>query len=65
MRRFAPTRPTLAGAAAGLLSGGLAATVYGLHCQETAIPFVAIFYTLGIVLSTAAGAIIGSRVLRW
>jgi hypothetical protein len=65
MRGFAPTRPTLAGAAAGLLAGGLAATVYGLHCQETAIPFVAIFYTLGIVLSTATGALIGSRVLRW
>ncbi len=65
MRRFAPTRPTLAGAAAGLLAGGLAATVYGLHCQETAMPFVAIFYSLGIMLSAATGALIGSRVLRW
>lgn len=65
MRSFAPTRPTLAGAAAGLLAGGLAATVYGLHCQEVAAPFVALWYTFGILLSTLAGALIGSRALRW
>lgn len=65
MRRFAPTRPTLAGAAAGLLAGGVAATVYGLHCQEIAAPFVALWYSLGVILSTALGAIIGSRALRW
>jgi hypothetical protein len=65
MRRFAPTRPMLAGGAAGLLAGGLAATIYGLHCQETAAPFVAIWYSLGVLLSTLAGALIGSRFLRW
>jgi hypothetical protein len=65
MRGFAPTRPTLAGAAAGLLAGGIAATVYGLHCEEAATPFIAIFYTLGIALSTLAGALVGSRLLRW
>ncbi len=65
MRRYAPTRPMLAGAAAGLLAGGVAATVYGLHCQETAAPFVALWYSLGVVLSTLAGALLGSRILRW
>jgi hypothetical protein len=65
MRRFAPVRPMLAGAAAGLLAGGLAATVYGLHCQETAAPFVAIWYSLGVLLSALLGAVIGSRALRW
>jgi hypothetical protein len=65
MRRFAPTRPVLAGAAAGLLAGGLGATIYGLHCQETAAPFVAIWYSLGMALSTLTGAVFGSRVLRW
>lgn len=65
MRRFAPTRPALAGAAAGLLAGGVAATIYGLHCQEVAAPFVALWYSLGMVLTAAIGAIIGSRALRW
>lgn len=65
MRRFATTRPGLAGAAAGLLAGGIAATVYGLHCAETAAPFVALWYSLGVALSTLAGALLGSRLLRW
>jgi hypothetical protein len=65
MRRFAPTRPALAGAAAGLLAGGVGATVYGLHCQEVAAPFVALWYSLGMVLTAAVGAVAGSRLLRW
>jgi hypothetical protein len=65
VRQLAPTRLTLAGAAAGLLAGGVSATVYGLHCDETAAPFVAIWYTLGIALSAAVGAIVGRRVLAW
>lgn len=65
VRSFAPTRLALAGAAAGLLAGGVAATVYGLHCAETAAPFVALWYSLGILLSTVVGAILGPRVLRW
>lgn len=65
MRRFAPTRPALAGTAAGLLAGGLGATVYGLHCAETAAPFVMIWYSLGVALTAALGAIVGSRLLRW
>lgn len=65
VRRSAPTRPILAGAAAGLLAGGLAATVYGLHCEETAAPFVALWYSAGVLLSTLAGGLLGARVLRW
>jgi len=65
MRRLAPTNLPLAGAAAGLFCGALAATIYGLYCQETAAPFVAIWYTLGIALSGAIGALIASFALRW
>ncbi len=65
MRHLAPTRLALAGAAAGLLAGGAAATVYGLHCAETAAPFVALWYSLGIILSAALGALLGPRVLHW
>ena len=65
VRRFAPSNPWRAGAAAGLLAGGLGATVYGLFCQESAAPFVAIWYSLGISLSGLLGALLGSRLLRW
>lgn len=64
-RRFAPTRPMVAGAAAGLLTGGLAATLYGLHCPENTAAFVAVWYTLGTALSAVAGTMIGRFVFRW
>ena len=64
-RSFAPTRPTLAGAAAGLLTGGLATTLYGLHCPEHTAAFVTLWYTLGMGIAVAGGAIIGRFALRW
>lgn len=65
IRRLAPTRPALTGAAAGFLAGALAATLYGLHCPEQAAAFVATWYTLGIAAATGLGALIGRRLLRW
>ena len=65
MRRLAPTRLTLAGAGAGMLAGAASATLYGFHCPETAAPFVLIWYTLGIALATALGALLGRWALRW
>ncbi len=65
IRRLAPTRPALTGAAAGFLAGALAATLYGLHCPEQAAAFVATWYTLGIAAATALGGITGARLLRW
>ena len=65
LRRFAPTRLAVTGAAAGLLAGGLGASVYGLYCAETAATFVVAWYTLGIAASAALGAVIGTRLLRW
>ena len=65
IRGLAPTRPALAGGAAGFAAGALAATAYGLHCPEQAAVFVVTWYTLGIAAATAVGAAIGSRLLRW
>jgi hypothetical protein len=65
MKAGAPTRPVLAGAAIGLLAGALAALVYALHCPEMAAPFIGIWYLLGMLIPTAFGAAIGSRLLRW
>ncbi|HET9161578.1 MAG TPA: DUF1109 domain-containing protein [Caulobacteraceae bacterium] len=65
LRRLAPTRLTLAGAAAGLAAGGLAAVIYGFYCQETSAVFVVIWYSLGVAASAGLGALIGPRLLRW
>lgn len=64
-RKLAPTRLRAAGAAAGLAAGAWAATIYCLHCPEASAIFVLTWYTLGILLSTGLGALLGPRVLRW
>lgn len=65
LRSLAPTRLRAAGAAAGLFAGALGALGYALACTELSTAFVATWYTLGIALSTALGAALGPRVLRW
>jgi hypothetical protein len=65
LQALAPTRLRLAGASAGLLAGALATTAYALHCQEMAAPFVAIWYTAGMLVPAAIGAWLGPRTLRW
>lgn len=65
MKGLAPTRLRLAGATCGLLAGAVGALVYTLHCPELAAPFLAIWYVLGVMVPTVAGALIGPRLLRW
>lgn len=65
MRGLAPTRLATAGAAAGLLAGTVGALIYALHCPEMDAPFLAIWYLLGMLIPTAAGALIGPLLLRW
>ena len=65
LRQLAPTRLTQAGALAGLFAGGAGAFVYSFHCTESTAPFIAIWYSLGIVLTTALGALLGRHFLRW
>ena len=65
LRKLAPTRLTLAGAGAGLFAGAAGAFVYCFHCTEEAAPFIAVWYTLGIALVTALGALLGRPLLRW
>jgi hypothetical protein len=43
----------------------VAATIYGLHCPEHTMAFVAVWYSLGVAAVTALGAILGHWVLRW
>jgi hypothetical protein len=65
LRGLAPVRLTQAGFALGILAGATSAFVYGFHCNENGMPFVAIFYTLGIAAAGLVGAILGRFVLRW
>jgi len=65
LRHGAPTRPALAGAMAGLLSAGLAATLYAAHCTDDSPLFVATWYSIATALVTAIGALSGSKVLRF
>jgi hypothetical protein len=64
-RRLAPTNLRAAGFAAGLLAGAAGAAVYSFHCTESAAPFLAIWYTAGVLLTALAGALLGPRLLRW
>jgi len=65
LRHGAPTRPAVAGAIAGLLSAGLAATLYASHCTDDSPLFVMTWYSIATALVTAIGALVGSKVLRF
>lgn len=65
VRGMAPTHLPGAGAALGLAAGGAAACVYAVSCDESAMPFVLVWYGLGIAVPIAIGALLGPRLLRW
>ena len=56
LRHGAPSRPAVAGAIAGLLSAGLAATLYASHCTDDSPLFVAAWYTIATALVAAMPA---------
>jgi hypothetical protein len=65
LRSLAPTRLVLAGGVAGMLAGAAGTVVYAFHCTESAMPFVVIWYTLGIGAVSLVGALMGRVLLRW
>jgi hypothetical protein len=65
VRKAAPTDLVRTGAFAGLVAGGVSAAAYALHCTGDSVPFVAVWYGGTIVLCTAAGAVLGPKLLRW
>ena len=65
LRHGAPARPAVAGAIAGLLSAGLAATLYASHCTDDLPLFVAAWYTIATALVTAVGALAGAKLLKF
>jgi hypothetical protein len=65
LRHGAPTHPVLAGAAAGLLSAGIGASLYATHCQSDSPLFIAVWYVIATAIVTTVGALMGFRLLRW
>ena len=65
LRKLAPTRPVLAGAAAGLFAGAAGAWIYAFSCNESALVFISVWYTAGIAAMAALGAATGRWLLRW
>ena len=64
LRRGATTRPGLSGLALGLGSGGAAAILYALHCNEDDPMFFVTWYGSAILAVGLIGAISGQRLLR-
>lgn len=65
LRHGAVSMPARAGAATGLLAGGLAAALYAAHCTDDSPLFVATWYTLAVALVSAVGGVLGARLLRY
>lgn len=65
LRRAAPTDLRLTGFIAGIAAGAAGAWVYSWFCTENGMPFVLIWYSLGILLTGCVGAFLGPRLLRW
>lgn len=64
-RRFAPSYPKSAGAAIGGLAGASAAAFYALGSGEASTCFIFIWYTFAMAMTSLAGLVLGSRLLRW
>ncbi|MEO5765790.1 MAG: DUF1109 domain-containing protein [Casimicrobiaceae bacterium] len=65
MKGLAPTRPALAGAAAGLLAGAIGALACALHCTEMSPPFLGVWFLAGMLIPAGVGALLGPHLLRW
>lgn len=65
LRKGAPAHPGIAGAVAGLVSVGIAATYYASNCTDDSPLFVATWYPLATAIVVAIGAVAGARLLRW
>lgn len=65
LRQGAPSHPALAGAVAGVIATGIAATFYATHCQNDSPLFLAAWYIIATLIVASIGALLGARFLRW
>jgi hypothetical protein len=65
LRHGAPSRPSFAGAVAGLMAGGFGAALYAANSTDDSPLFVATWYSLAVIAVAIIGALLGRKVLRW
>jgi hypothetical protein len=65
LRHGAPTSRSAAGAAAGLVAGGLAASLYATQCTDDSPLFVVTWYSTAIGAVSVLAAVLGRYLLRW
>jgi hypothetical protein len=65
LKRGVTTRPSAAGATAGVLAGALGAAAYALVCKNNGGLFVAVWYSMAILITVGIGAVVGRRALAW
>ncbi|MBY5363941.1 DUF1109 family protein [Rhizobium leguminosarum] len=65
LRGGAPSNLGITGFIGGIAAGASGAWVYSWFCTENGLPFVTLWYSLGILLTGAIGALLGPRLLRW
>ncbi|AXV18269.1 hypothetical protein CYG48_21225 (plasmid) [Neorhizobium sp. SOG26] len=65
LRKGAPANLRLTGFISGIAAGAAGAWVYSWFCTENGMPFVLTWYSVGILLVGALGALAGPRLLRW
>ncbi len=65
IRFEAPTHLNVTGAALGLTSGGVGASIYAFGCSETSRSLGLAWFSVGILVATLLGMLIASRLLRW
>lgn len=65
LRNGAPTNAKLSGFLAGLMAGGLGATLYAAHCTDDSPLFGVTWYTLSIAIVALMGVYAGHRLLKW
>jgi hypothetical protein len=65
LRQAAPSDAGLAGATAGLAASGIAATFYAANCTDDSPLFAMTWFSMATLIVSAAGYLIGRRLLRW
>lgn len=65
LKQAAPRDAGIAGAVAGLGAGGIAASVYVMHCPDDSPLFMAAWYTLAVGFVSLIGYFGGRLWLRW
>jgi hypothetical protein len=64
-RQGAVTAPERAGLLAGLAAAGMGASLYALHCTDDSLLFVALWYSLGALLTAGLGTLAFRWAVRW